>query len=1006
MRARLACLLLLPLLSLRAADPASPPRFTPEVAELVKAYKPGGQDFAGTVTVPPPAAALAKLAPAEGYAVELVASEPVVRQPIDLKFDERGRLWVVQYLQYPFPAGLTVTDYDQYIRARFDRLPPAPPHHTRGADKITILEDRDGDGKFETHRTFLEGLNLATSVLPGDGGVWVMMSPYLLFYPDRDGDDVPDGDPEVHLGGFGLEDTHSLASNLHWGPDGWIYGANGSTTTLDVQGIRLQGQGIWRYHPGTRVFEVFAEGGGNTFSLEFDRYGRAFSGTNNGGTRGLHYVQGATYVKNWPKHGPSLSPFVFGFFEHMAHQGYTPRFPQTFLIYDAPELPALRDRIVVGMSLTNRVQESEVFPDTSTFRTVDRTALITTEDKTFRPVDIEQGPDGAIYLADWTDARLSHLNPRDTWDKTNGRLYRLVPPGGSRTRIRDLRTLATADLLPLLAAPNRDVREHARRLLAARPDTPVPALRAALEKNGDDALEAFWVLNLRRELGERDLRAALRHPSEHVRRWAVRLVGDARTAPPLTQVALVDLARTESAVEVRSQLAASAKRLPAGQAVPIVRALLAHEVDAADRHLPLLLWWALESTVDTGRDDLLALVRDPAVWQTKLFSAHLAERLAQRVAADQGPRRYFTLKQGTYSEWIIDRAPEHLARNLAFAARLLEAAPDAAARARLVAGFARGLTGPVVDDVPPSLRRALDGLWAAGSPAPALVAFAARLGHPEAVPAALAAVRSGKLKEADLQTYLDLFAALAPPAALPLLADFLRTEKNEARRAKRLAALGGYPTAAGAEPIFAVYPTLSPRLQAAAQRMLCERPAWARALLERMVAGTFDPGVLSTANLDLLRGHHDARLDSLLTSYRQKHSADPAQQAAQQLFETGRSAYNLTCAPCHREAGDGLLGLAPALVGSRWLQAGDDVLARIVLHGKENPGRGLVMPPWRQFDDQQLAATLTYIRREFGNQAKPVLPATLAAVRTATAVREKPWTDAELDALAGPAAKK
>ncbi len=999
----LAVLALLPIL--RAADPA-PPRFTPEVEAIVKAYKPGGQDFGGTVTVPPPAEALAKLAPAEGYAVELVASEPVVRQPIDLKFDERGRLWVVQYLQYPFPAGLTVTDYDQYIRARFDRLPPAPPHHARGADRITILEDRDGDGKFETHRTFLDGLNLATSVLPGDGGVWVMMAPYLLFYPDRDGDDVPDGDPEVHLSGFGLEDTHSLASNLHWGPDGWIYGANGSTTTLDVQGIRLQGQGIWRYHPGSRVFEVFAEGGGNTFSLEFDRYGRAFSGTNNGGTRGLHYVQGATYVKNWPKHGPALSPFVFGFFEHMAHQGYTPRFPQTFLIYDAPEMPALRDRIVVGMSLTNRVQESEVLPDTSTFRTVDRTALVTTEDKTFRPVDIELGPDGAIYLADWTDARLSHLNPKDTWDKSNGRIYRLVPPGGSRTRIRDLRTLPTAELLPLLAGPNRDVREHARRLLAARPDTPVPALRAALERNGDDALEAFWVLNLRRELGERDLRTALHHPNEHVRRWAVRLVGDARNAPPLTQVALVQLARTESAVEVRSQLAASAKRLPAGQAVPIVRALLAHDIDAADKHLPLLLWWALENTVDTGRDDVLALVRDPAVWRTKMFSTHLAERLAQRITADQGPRKYFTLKQGTYSEWIIERAPEHLARNLAFAARLLEAAPDAAATTRLINGFARGLTGAVVDEVPPALRRAVDRLWDAGSPSSALVAFAARLGHPEAVPVALAAAKTGKLKESDLQTYLDLFAALAPAEALPLLGDLLRTEKNEARRAKRLAALGGYAAAAGAEPIFAAYATLGPRLQATAQRMLCERPAWARVLLERMVAGAFDPGVLSSANLALLRSHRDARLDSLLVSYHQKHSDDPAQQAAQQLFEAGRTAYNLTCAACHQETGDGRQGLAPGLVGSRWLQAGDEVLARIVLHGKENPGRGLVMPPWRQFDDQQLAATLTFIRREFGNQAKPVPPAVVAAVRATTASRTKPWTDAELDALAPPAKKK
>ena len=182
-----------------AAEKPVPPRFAPEIEDFVRAFKPGGHDLTGQARILPPAEALKAMKLPEGYAAELVASEPDIRQPIDLRFDERGRLWVVEFIQYPFPAGLTVTAYDQYIRAEFDRVPPPPPRHTRGADRITILEDRDGDGKFETRKTFLDGLNLATSVLPGDGGAWVLMPPYLLFYPDRDGDDVPDGDPEVHL---------------------------------------------------------------------------------------------------------------------------------------------------------------------------------------------------------------------------------------------------------------------------------------------------------------------------------------------------------------------------------------------------------------------------------------------------------------------------------------------------------------------------------------------------------------------------------------------------------------------------------------------------------------------------------------------------------------------------------------------------------------------------------------------------------------------------------------
>ena len=425
-----------------SAEAADHPRFTPEIQDFVKNFEPGGQDFSGQARSPTVEETLKRLQPTEGYNVELVASEPLIRQPIDIKFDERGRLWVVQYLQYPFPAGLTITSYDQYLRTEYDRISPPPPKHFRGADKITILEDTDDDGRFETHKTFLDGLNMATSVLPGNGGAWVLMSPYRLFYPDKNGDDIPDGDPEVHLAGFGLEDTHSLASNLHWGPDGWIYGATGSTTNLDIQGIRLLGQGIWRYHPDTKVFEVFAEGGGNTFSLEFDRFGRAYSGTN-GATRGLHYVQGATYVKGWTKHGPALNPFIFGFFEHMEHQGYSQRFPQTFMIYEDDAMPQLDGQIVAGMALTNRVQASHIFKATSTFRTADSVALITTDEKTFRPVDIEQGPEGAIYIADWSDLRLSHLNPKDTWDKATGRIFRIGPKTFERPAVKDLRQATT-----------------------------------------------------------------------------------------------------------------------------------------------------------------------------------------------------------------------------------------------------------------------------------------------------------------------------------------------------------------------------------------------------------------------------------------------------------------------------------------------------------------------------------------------------------------------------------
>lgn len=206
---------------------------------------------------------------ADGFEVSLVASEPEVRQPLSITFDERGRLWVIQYLQYPAPAGLKPVKVDQYLRTKYDRVPEPPPHGPKGADRITICEDTNGDGQADRFTHFVSDLNLCSGLAIGHGGVFVAQPPYLLFYPDRNRDDIPDGDPEVLLTGFGIEDAHALANSLTWGPDGWLYGAQGSTVTANIRGIEFQ-QGIWRYHPITREFELFAEGGGNTWGVDFD----------------------------------------------------------------------------------------------------------------------------------------------------------------------------------------------------------------------------------------------------------------------------------------------------------------------------------------------------------------------------------------------------------------------------------------------------------------------------------------------------------------------------------------------------------------------------------------------------------------------------------------------------------------------------------------------------------------------------------------------------------------
>jgi len=174
------------------------------LAALPQGYRP--DVAAGKMTVPP------------GFAVTLVASEPAVRQPVAIDFDDRGRMWVMQYLQYPNPAELKRVQVDRYSRTVYDRVPEPPPRGPKGADKLTILLP---GGK---SKDFVGGLNLASAFAFGHGGVFALQVPYLLFYPDRDGDDVPDDDPDVLLTGFGMEDAHSVANSLTWGPDGWLSG--------------------------------------------------------------------------------------------------------------------------------------------------------------------------------------------------------------------------------------------------------------------------------------------------------------------------------------------------------------------------------------------------------------------------------------------------------------------------------------------------------------------------------------------------------------------------------------------------------------------------------------------------------------------------------------------------------------------------------------------------------------------------------------------------------------
>lgn len=794
-----------------------------------------------------PAESLAQFQVADDLKIELVLSEPQIAQPVFLNFDERGRMWVVEYRQYPEPAGLKMLSRDGVWRIVYDRVPAAPPHHVRGLDRITIHEDRDGDGSFEHHRTFVDGLNIATACVRGRGGVWVLNPPYLLFYPDRNNDDVPDGDPEVRLEGFGLEDTHSVVNSLCWGPDGWLYAAQGSTVSgrvkhpgSDEPPVHSMGQLIWRYHPETRKYEVFAEGGGNAFGVEIDAKGRTFSGHNGGDTRGFHYVQGGYFRKGFDKHGPLSNPYAFGYFPAMKHPK-VPRFTHTFIVYDGGNLPEPYNGKLFGVApLLSHVVLSEVIADGSTFRTRDLAHPVTTTDRWFKPVDIKAGPDGSLYIADWYDGQVNHYrNHEGQIDRSNGRIYRLSARTAKPHPQPDLSARSPGELVSLLNDPNKWIRQTALRLLADRRDgSVVPRLRTTVRQaTGQPALEALWALNLSGGFNEAIALELLDHADPYVRLWTARLLCDPGEVSPTVAARLVERAKIEPDVEVRSQLACSAKRLPAAAALPMVAALIGHDEDTRDPYVPLLLWWAIESKAESDQAAVLDLFSDPKLWQRPIVMGTIAERLMRRYAA-AGSRK-----------------------DLIACAELLRLAPDPASAKRLLAGLEAASAGRSFANLPGELADAIARYQGSS------ILLGLRQGRADALDEALRLLADDRADRGKQLQVVQVLGEVSPTRALPALLERAGSSADPALQAAALAALERYDDPRVAPAVLAALPAMTDDVRPAALSLLACRAAWSLRLLEAVDSGQVDPRTVPADIVGRLQRHRDDHVAALVRKH-------------------------------------------------------------------------------------------------------------------------------------------
>lgn len=863
-----------------------------KVLETAKTFKGRGVQADDT---PPssPQDSLGRFTLRPGLAVDLMAHEPSLAQPIHGSWDSQGRLWLVQFRQYPFPAGLKVVAYDQHLRAQFDKVPAPPPLGEKGADIISVLEDTDGDGAFDRQTDALKGLNIVTAAVAGAGRLWVLNPPYLLSYAMKDG--LPSGDPRVELSGFGLEDTHSTATNLQWNVDGWLYGVNGSTTTGDVGvpgGARTKwsGQCVWRFHPARRKFEIYAEGGGNTYSLDIDSKGRVFTGTNYGATRGMHYELGSYGVKNWGKHGPLTNPFAYGWFEHMRCEGEERRFPQAFAIYEGGLLGAdYEGKVIAPNSLANKSYLSRLIPVGSTFRTVDEQDLVVSPDRWFRPVWTAVGPDGGVYMADWYDTRLSHVNPVDDWDKARGRLYRFRPAGQAPgLKPFNLSSAGTDRLLELLDHPNEWFRKQAVLEIGWRGlKDAVPELRRRLA--GPRALEALWALDLLESAGD----PPVIHADPYVRRWAWKMIAERGAKPSAEAVAA---AATETHPEVGMQILAAAKRLRV-DGLELLPAALS-TTDESGR-IPLMAWWAMESALDEepGRGRVYIMLRDARFAGSALFRDHLAARLGRRLATGAGTA------------------------NLAALDRMAADCADKVAVGRLIEGALSAFDSGELPEMPAGLAAAVRGRLEASGAAPFSLADLRR-GDAKTLTAAVAAISDKKLPVIQRTRAADALSRAGRAEALPSLLKILgETATTPGKRAFTQAAVR-FDDPRVPETILDNYErcfAADLALREETLRALAARRHWALRLVEAVDAGKVMAAHVSADNARLIAGHAEPNLTQtvdriwkhlLTTGVTPEKDREVARlrdvaKSGDGDVAKGRAIFNARCGACHALKGEG-----------------------------------------------------------------------------------------------------
>jgi putative membrane-bound dehydrogenase-like protein len=575
-------------------------------------------DAARTMRVPP------------GFKVSLFAGEPDVKQPIGFCIDDRGRLWVAEAFSYPN-------------------------HTAKGNDRILIFEDTDHDGRYDKRTVFYDKLNYVSGIEVGFGGAWVMSPPYFYFIPDRNHDDRPDGEPVLLLDGFGNHaNSHNIANGFSWGPDGWLYGTHGRTNYSypDKPGTpkerrRQYDGGVWRYHPIKHIWEPYADGTTNPWGIDWDDYGQGFV-CNCVNPHLFHVIQGAHYEPGRNRESsryayeriPTIADhrhFVGGNNvrdglgseqESLLGGGHAHSGTMIYLGDNWPD--RYRNTVFMNNIHGRRMNNDLLIRKGSGYVAAHGQDLARSEDPWFMGVTVRYGPDGGVFVSDWSDTGECH-STRNTRKET-GRLFKITY-GDPKPFTLDLPRMSNSELVGLQSHRNDWLVSHARRLLQERyamgmnMDSAAKTLLQLYRTTTDtpQKLRALWALKVINRTDENFLFNQLNDADEYIRAWAIKLACEQRSPSAKSLTRMAYLARTDKSQFVRLHLASALQRLAPTHRWLIAEALIRHSEDSGDTNLPLMYWYGIQSLADVDVNRFASLGSKAKI---PLLRRHIARRAA------------------------------------------------------------------------------------------------------------------------------------------------------------------------------------------------------------------------------------------------------------------------------------------------------------------------------------------------------------------------------------------